>query len=171
MVEEGPNPLDNLDLEGLFTDIAKGNFGLGVIQPQQVQEEQSPVGKSLRATFIARCITFILPQRDLRFLKGQHIDIRSIADYFRKESTQWKQVNVQASLAAQKADEAEIIKSLTYTEMAEFAKSRFEEFSKESGSAVPFSDEQKKRQGLADYWGWVEQVTQESADQEKKNPT
>lgn len=166
MVEQ--NPLDNLDLEGLFADIAKGNFGLDVPQPQQPQE-QFPVGKSLKDTFIARCITFVLPTSDLRFLKRQHADIRAVADYFRKESTQWKKFNVQSSLATQKADEAEIIKHLTYTEMAEFAKGRFDEFSKESGRAVPFSDRQKQMQGLADYWGWVGQVTSEAEDQEKKN--
>ena len=165
MVEH--NPLNNLDLEGLFADIAKGNFGdVGQQQPQ----EQSPIGKSLRATFIDRCITFVLPPRNLRLLTREHVDIRLVADYFRKESTKWKVAKAQISLRAQKPDEAEIIKSLTYEEMSEFAKGRFEEFSKESGRAVPFSDRQKKMQSGADYWGWVEQVTQEAEDQEKKNP-
>lgn len=169
MVEKEPNPLDDLDLEGLFADIEKGTFGLDVIQ-QQPQEE-SPVGKSLKDTFIARCISFVLPSKDLRFAKREHMDIREVADYFRKESTQWKADNVQNSLRLQKVDEAEIIKSLTYKEMSEFANGRFNEFCKESATAEPFSDRQKQMQVTADYWGWVEQVTTEVDDQEKKNPT
>lgn len=163
------NPLDDLDLTSLFTAIEDGSLRSEVNQPQHLQE-QAPVSKSLRATFIARCITFVLPPEDLRFLERSQTDIRAVADYFRTESAQWKEFNTRTSLAAQKADEAEIIKSLTYKEMAEFAKGRFDEFSKESGRAVPFSAMQEQVQGLADYWAWVEQVTKEAEDQEKKNP-
>jgi len=111
----------------------------------------------------------VLPPYDLRTLQKKHIDIRSIANDFRRESTKWRTATIQTSLATQKTDEAEIIKNLTYEEMSIFAKGRFDEFSKESGGAVPFSDRQKKVQGLADYWAWVEQVTREAEDQEKKN--
>ncbi len=168
MVEQGSDPLGNLDLDGIFADIAIGNFGLDVLpQPQ----EQSPIKLGPKATFIAGCIASVLTPKDLIFLTREHMDIRLIAEYFRKEFMQWKTFNIQTSLAAAKDEQAEIIRSLTYADMSEFAKGRFDEFSKESGNAVPFSENQKHMQGLADYWGWMEQVITEADEQEKKKPT
>lgn len=168
MVEEGPSPLDNLDLEGLFADIAKGNFGLYAPQQQQSQE-QSPASKSLKASFIEGCIITRLPQMTMRSLKESY-DIRSIAEYFRWEYTSWKSNSVQAYLEAKREAEAEIISSIIYADMTKFAKDRFDESSKESGHASPFGDRRKQMQRYADYWGWVEQVIREAEDQEKKNP-
>ncbi len=166
MVEKGPNPLGNLDLEEIFAAIAKGNFGLDVTQ--QIQEEPA-IGKGLKYTFIAKCIAFALPQRTLEIFKEKKVDIREVAKDFRRRSTSWKDDAIVTQLTAKRVANAEIIKSITYEDMTEFAKGRSEEFQKEAGRAVPFSNTQKQMQERARYWEMVGQVVEEAAIQEKKD--
>ncbi|MDO8618432.1 MAG: hypothetical protein Q7R49_00645 [Candidatus Daviesbacteria bacterium] len=177
MVEREPtnptNPLNNLDFRDLFAALDAeyskgGKFGLSSVQREVPQDEQA--SKGLKDFFIGKCITSILSPTDLRYLKRADADIRDVANYFRKQSKEWRESNIAVSAENGRTDEAEIIKNLTYEDMTAYANDRFKNYVKESGRSVPSSENQRLMQNRADYWAWIEQITEEAAYQEKKNP-